>query len=119
LSDDGVEVLQRRAAANQSLFRVVNERLKELNASFEPLVREAQFVCECARLGCIERVTMTVAEYEDVRRMPNRFIVKPGPEHFLPAAERIVDSDLDYLVVEKLDQAGTEAAALDPRSTHA
>ena len=46
-------------------------------------------------------------EYERVRAHPRRFMVHPGHEE--PEAERIVDPQSDYLVVEKNDEAGRVA----------
>jgi hypothetical protein len=103
-----------RAARNEAVFRRVNERLEEVNEAFDSMVDGAEFVCECADIGCVERIELSLEQYEAVRDVPTHFIVKPG--HELADEERIVESHGDYLIVEKVGQAGQRAADLDPRS---
>lgn len=103
-----------RAARNEAVFRRVNERLEEVNAAFESMVDDAEFVCECADIGCVERIELRFEQYEAVRDVPTHFIVKPG--HELADEERIVESHGEYLIVEKIGHAGRRAADLDPRS---
>jgi hypothetical protein len=103
-----------RAARNEAVFRRVNERLEEVNAAFESMVDGAEFVCECADIGCVERIELSIEQYEAVRDVPTHFIVKPG--HELADEERIVDSHGEYLIVEKIGHAGQRATDLDPRS---
>jgi hypothetical protein len=102
-----------RAAKNEAVFRRVNERLEEVNESFQVATDNAQFVCECARIECAERVELTLSKYEAVRRVPTRFIVKP--DHVLPEEERVVERQEQYVVVEKFGRAGERARQLDPR----
>lgn len=93
----------------------MNERLEEVNAVFDSMLETAEFVCECADIGCVERIELTLERYEAVRRDPRQFIVKPG--HELADEERVVERhDDDYLIVEKIGEAGERAADLDPRS---
>jgi len=103
--------LQReRAARNQSMFRKVNERIEDLasNAFF------SAFICECMNEECNENVSMTVEEYEDVRREGNRFLVLPG--HEVSGVEEVVDvTDGRYVVVAKLGAGAAIAEELDPR----
>jgi hypothetical protein len=102
-----------RAARNEALFRRVNERVEEVNKAFEPILDDADFICECADVECMEKVRMTLADYEALRSVPTRFVVRPG--HVLPAEERVVEEQKGYLVVEKVGRAGERAAELDPR----
>ena len=104
----------RRVAQNENLFREVNERLRELNESFETLLSEGAFVCECARIDCIEQLELTQAEYERIRSGARRFVVNPG--HVAPEAERVIDELPNHWVVEKVGEAAAVAQALDPRS---
>jgi hypothetical protein len=102
----------RRIAANESVFRDINEAIERGQWPGD----EASLVgfrCECAQLGCNSVVELTVAEYEEVRAHPRRFVVAPG--HALPDAETVVDRQPDYVVVEKRGQAGATAEATDPR----
>jgi hypothetical protein len=104
-----------RAAQNQSLFRQVNERIEDLNDSFNVLLPVGDWVCECADESCFQRMAMTVAEYEAVRAHPARFPVLPG--HELLDVEAVVERHEGYVVVEKLGAGGTFAAEVDPRSS--
>ena len=58
---------------------------------------------------------MTLAECEDVRRIPTHFIVKAG--HVYRHFERVVKTTEDYAVVEKVGEAGKQAVRLDQRRT--
>jgi len=104
-----------RAARNEALFRRVNERVEEVNQAFESLLSDADFFCECADMECMEKIRMTLAEYEALRAEPTHFAVKPG--HELPEDERFVEERVGYVVVEKLGRAGERAAELDPRDS--
>ncbi len=104
------------AAKHQVLFRDVNEQIKTLNEAFETITRESEFLCECANTNCMEHVTMTVVEYEAVRRFPTRFVVLTTPGHVFPEIERVAAEHDGYFVVEKFGEAGKTALRLDPRS---
>ena len=106
------------SAQDQALWREVNERLKELNEAFEHVARDSEFLCECANRTCMEHITMSVDEYERVRRVPTHFLVLPGEEHIFGAIERVVEEHDGYVVVEKFGDAGRMATKLDPRSRH-
>ena len=106
------------SAQDQALWREVNERLKELNEAFEHVARDSEFLCECANRKCMEHITMSVDEYERVRRVPTHFLVLPGEEHIFGAIERVVEEHDGYVVVEKFGDAGRMATKLDPRSRH-
>lgn len=95
-----------RTAQNESLFREVNERVKELNTTFDALARHAEWICECGNTDCLEPVQMTQDEYEAVRaRGDDCFLVKPGEAHVVPEAEEIVERHDRYWVVQKLGVA--------------
>jgi hypothetical protein len=100
-----------KAAKNQTLFREVNERIRNLDCS----VSRAEFVCECVRPECSEKIEMSLAEYEEIRRVPNHFLVAAGKDHFFPDVERIFETYRGYWVVEKFGQSRAEATRLDPR----
>jgi len=104
-----------RAARNQSLFREVNEKIETVSQDSSSMFHE--FSCECADTECLEKVALTLEEYEYVRRIPTHFFVQPG--HVYPDVERVVETDGHgdrFEVVEKLGEAGTLAVHLDPRS---
>jgi hypothetical protein len=106
------------SAQDQALWREVNEQLKTLNEAFEHVLRESEFLCECANRNCMEHVTMSVDEYERVRSVPTHFLVLPGEQHLFLDIERVVEEHDGYLVVEKFGDAGRMATKLDPRSRH-
>ena len=103
-----------RAARNEALFRRVNERLEEVNEAFEPLTDHSDFICECADAGCTERIQVRLSDYEAVRSVPTRFMVKP--HHVLPHDERVLEEHDEYFVVEKIGHAGERARELDERT---
>jgi hypothetical protein len=103
-----------RVGRNQSLFRAVNEQIEATNERFGVASEDVEFVCECAAEFCMERLTLTLAQYEELRQMPTRFIVKSG--HVYPEFERVVEEINGYVVVEKFGKAAAEARKLDERS---
>jgi hypothetical protein len=102
---------QRRVAENEASARNVNEALD----AHSPGERRSpgEFLCECSRPECEDFVEITPRDYERIRAHPRRFIVHPGHEE--PEAETIVDTQGDYVVVEKRGEAGRVAEAENPR----
>ncbi|MGH2852495.1 MAG: hypothetical protein ACRDLP_18000, partial [Solirubrobacteraceae bacterium] len=60
---------------------------------------------------CNLLVELPRADYAFVRKNPRRFLLAPG--HELPDVEVVVRSEPGYVVVEKVGEAGREAAALE------
>ena len=102
-----------RAARNESLFREVNEAIEGLQEQLGDVDESspAQFICECSRYECTDRVTLTLSEYAEVRADDTHFVLLPG--HLDPEIERVVRRTDQYVVVEKFGLAGeiAEAAA--------
>jgi hypothetical protein len=96
----------------QSLFRDVNEHIDGLAESFD-LLDQVPIICECASTECNEQIELTQAEYENLRRIPTHFAVKPG--HDIPDVERVVEQNKRFVVVEKFGESGLAAIKLDPR----
>ena len=111
LADESDQV---RAAQNQSLFREVNERIEGLNEGFGVILPMGEWVCECADEGCVERMDLTVEEYEAIRQHPNRFPVLPRHEQL--DVEWVVERHERYVVVSKFDKGGVLARQHDPRA---
>jgi hypothetical protein len=113
-----VEVLERqqRAARNQSLFREVNERVKDVNDSFHAFTSVSDWVCECANDTCVERIEMTSKDYEHIRADATRFFVSPSNEHVWPDVERVIERQPNYWIVEKIGLSAKIAKRQDPRS---
>jgi hypothetical protein len=102
-----------RLARNESFFRQVNERIKEIAGRHD--YAEQEFLCECADPGCTQRILLTVREYEHIRSKPTRFVLVPG--HAAPAVEYVVEREGDHVVVEKVGTAGDVAAELGRRDS--
>ena len=103
----------RRVGRNEALLREVNESIERGRWPGDESV-PFRFRCECASLDCNETIRMTRSEYEHVRGDGRRFAIRPG--HDAPACESVVETHEGYVVVEKHDEAGEVAEALDPRS---
>jgi hypothetical protein len=103
------DLRRERAAKNQSLFRQLNEGIEDLSADGSFVT----FVCECADNDCVERVHLTLEEYEQIRGDGNRFFVVVG--HEVPEVEEVVEMSDRYLVVSKLGAGRGVAQAYDPR----
>lgn len=103
---------QQRVAANEAVYRDVNESIERGLWPGED-DQPAAFRCECAKLGCSELIKMTRKDYERVRSDARHFLVLPG--HEVTEAETVVERRDGYLVVEKRGEAGERAEASDPR----
>jgi hypothetical protein len=99
------------------LFRAVNESIEQQALRFGGIDDEYEFVCECSSTECVERVTLTLRQYEQVRAEGTRFVLAPG--HADPQVELVVRRTGDHNVVEKDGPAGVIAEQADPRSAEA
>jgi hypothetical protein len=104
-----------RAARNQSLFREINERVKQLNEGFSMVLPVGEWICECADDTCVDRIELSAAEYEAVRIDGTHFLVAAGDQHVFLDVETVTERTDRYWVVEKFGTAGEEADRLDPR----
>jgi hypothetical protein len=110
-----MDTRQERIGRNEILFREINERLKEMQETFDVLTEQAEFVCECGDAECTQQVTMSLADYERLRSDPTTFAVVAG--HEAPDVEDIVDTRKRYLVVSKRSgEPSILAEAADPRA---
>jgi hypothetical protein len=116
---DGSVPAQAEKAKTQSLYREVNERIKEVSAQRASFDFPQDVICECAQAECSELITMTPVEYESLRSHGTWFVIAPLDEHFFPEVERVMGKNGHYWVVEKLAEAGAVAEKLDPRSREA
>ena len=115
-SIEDVRDRQARAGENQSLFREVNERVKDVNDQFHASTSVSEWVCECANDTCVELIEMAGQEYEHIRAAGERFFVAPSDEHVWPDVERVVSRHRTYWIVEKIELGAKIARDLDPRS---
>jgi hypothetical protein len=100
-----MESSPRRLRENEELMERINERLDEQTEQIREEDGDAPdapiaFFCECSDLACRERIAMTPAEFRDVHRDPERFVLVPG--HEVPRVEEVVERRDDHLVVRKL-----------------
>jgi hypothetical protein len=102
-----------RLAANEDVFRHVNERIVELTDTWGG---ELDLVCECADIECTQRLFLTLGEYEQLRQNPRHFAVLNG--HELPDVEDVVSRNDRYLVVEKHAETHEQVEEADPRSSN-
>jgi hypothetical protein len=102
---------EQRIASNEALFRDVNERIARKHA---PDQGRFEVVCECGDPDCLERITVTPAEYEQARSDPTLFLVKRG--HVDAEAEQIVVDHAGHQLVRKTGDAAAVAEERDPRS---
>jgi len=102
-----------RRAWNEVLFREVNESIEQQALRFGGS-DSYEFLCECSSVDCVERVALTLRQYERIRAEGTRFVVVPG--HADLAIEQIVGSTAELHVVEKDGAAGIIAEQEDPRS---
>jgi hypothetical protein len=95
-----------RIARNESLFREINERVKELNEAFDGLANDAEWICECGNPECLEPIQMTREEYEAVRaRGGDCFFVRPDEAHVVRDVEAILERHERYWIVQKIGVA--------------
>jgi hypothetical protein len=112
------EARAHKVAANQSRFRRSNERLERAAVSYRfEAEHKVPFLCECADPGCFEAVMLSIPQYEKVRAHPSRFLLVAGHEEPEAEHERIVEAERGYAIVEKVGEAGLEAARLDERGS--
>ena len=111
------DITGERAAQNQSLYRLVNEEITQLNETFSEVFPGSEsfseWVCECADTTCTLRVKATRQEYEMVRANGRTFIVYPG--HVYLDVESVLNENERFTVVEKFKESGEIAETLDPR----
>ena len=102
-----------RIAANEALFREVNEQREELSSGGARQGR-LEVICECGAGSCSEPISIRINDYEIVRSHSTWFIVKPG--HEFEDVEDVAQWHESFYVVEK--RAGRAAELVqeaDPR----
>lgn len=100
-----------RAAANEAVFREVNERITDITLAQEG--RRAAVLCECSDPSCTATIDIHLDEYEAVRRGATRFALVEG--HDDPTIERVVERTDRFIVVEKTGEGADVVRERDPR----
>jgi hypothetical protein len=109
------DVHKARLAQNEDFFREVNGRISEKAESHGLDAHRYEFFCECSDAACVERVKLTIPEYEEIRAEPTRFVVKKN--HVLAEIEHVVETADDHVVIEKHGEAGRIAIQLEAESS--
>lgn len=91
---------------NRSLFREVNDRVRDVNHVLQLRPSTYDLVCECTRPECKERLPVPDEVYEALRLEDDRFVVALGHED----QDRVVVSTDSYSVVSAW--SATDTAAL-------
>ena len=81
---------------NQALFRSVNDRIVELADRLTG--EDFQIICECANVGCVERIHVPLGEYARIRECPDWYVITPG--HVFPDAEQVIEHHHGYDIVK-------------------
>jgi hypothetical protein len=89
---------KQRIEENEKLFREVNERVEQMQATFQS-GPDPEWACECGDEACFEKVTVPLAEYHEIRSHDDWFLIKAGHEKV--DVERVVKQQNGYYVVEK------------------
>lgn len=105
-----------RAARNETLFRSVNEQVRQLAGRHYGQIEPTGFICECADDACTERIHVPLEIYEVVRANPRQFLVAMGHENNEIEQVKIVDGTSGFAIVEKEGTAGGIAEGTDPRA---
>jgi hypothetical protein len=100
-------------AKNEELFRKVNERIETVSQAVPQDDAMMEYLCECDRPDCYDKVKATREEYESVRAEATHFIVLPG--HDDPTVERVALANERFMIVEKEGSAAEDAKENDPR----
>ena len=106
---------EERIGLNEAVFREVNERIENLAERFELQNEPLDLVCECGDADCVRRISMTRAEYEQLRSDPRQFAVHPGHEY--PDVEETVERRKGFDIVSKNEGIPEKIAEqTDPRA---
>ena len=94
-----------RIARNDAIFRSANEGIREAVERYGGPER-VPFVCECADEECRELLRLTLDEYAAIRQNPRWFLNAIGHDSAAGQWGTVVERHDDYVVVEKLGEAG-------------
>jgi hypothetical protein len=107
---------EERIGMNEAVFRDVNERIEDVAETFQLVAEPLDLLCECGDAACVQRISLTRDEYEEVRAEAHQFAVAPG--HEAPDVEQIVARRGRYDIVRKNEGRPEEIAReTDPRTT--
>jgi hypothetical protein len=105
-----------RLVRNEVLFRAISERIRELGERLETGSEPVPFLCKYSDETCVENVSLTLEQYDEVRARPARFVVVSGYEA-TPLVERVVLRGSGFVVVRKAEAAVEEVLRQWPRES--
>jgi hypothetical protein len=110
-----VDERTKRIGENEALYRSINEKIEDLNASFGMVAESMAVVCECGMLECAQQIDLEIPTYERVRSDPALFVVVPG--HEIPDVESVVEAHSGFNIIRKNPGGAEELARnTDPRA---
>jgi hypothetical protein len=105
--------IAQRVAQNDATFREANERIERV--AEDAGVELVPFICECADERCTDLVTLSLDQYEHVRRDSKLFLNVPGHEASAMGWAEVVERHEGFVVVAKVGEAAELAEDLDAR----
>src|SRR5580765_1111539 len=88
-----------RIGLNEAVFREVNERISDLAGQFGLETQPLDLVCECGDPACVDRISMSRDEYEQLRSNPTHFTI--FPKHKLLNIKNIITHNNPYNIIHK------------------
>jgi hypothetical protein len=82
----------------EDVFREANERIAEKALELD-LEQPIPFLCECSDRRCFARLFLGLAEYEEARADPERYLTIPGHEI---AGAMVIASEDRFALAEKI-----------------
>ena len=82
----------------EDVFRKANERIAEKAHELE-MQPPIPFLCECSNRRCFARIHLTLAEYEEARSDPQRYLTTSGHE---VVGALVIAQDERFALAEKL-----------------
>lgn len=99
---ESVKERRERLGRNETLFRAVNEQMRDLNLTFAAVTNgEFVVVCECGEMTCVQQIIIQEAEYARVRFDPALYVVAPGHDDEIVDAVVEDDRHAAYLIVRR------------------
>jgi hypothetical protein len=82
----------------EDMFRKANESIAAKARELD-MESPIPFLCECSDIRCLERVPLSVEEYDEARAAPQRYLTMTG--HEVDGAF-VIEQDGHFALVEKL-----------------
>jgi hypothetical protein len=89
---------EQRSAQNAALFRRANDQLSRRYVELGLETELLPFICECTDGRCTRTVVLSLEEFDDLRRQPQRYVIVSGHEF---DDEDVVAEGLRYSIVRR------------------